>query len=103
MTREEAARIITVILDCCKGKDEDYEKHEIIPLEKSFKALSMAIKALQQEPKRGKWYIREYEFFTCDQCGEDVLSFAESTSEAKRKLKNGDFPNYCPDCGARME
>ena len=63
----------------------------------------MRVIALQQEPKRGKWYIREYEFFTCDQCGEDVLSFAESTSEAKRKLKNGDFPNYCPNCGARME
>lgn len=50
MTKQEAAKIITVILDCCKGKEEDYEEHEIIPLEKSFKALGMAIEALEQEP-----------------------------------------------------
>lgn len=48
MTRQEAARIITIILDCCKGKEEDYEEHEIIPLEESFKALGMAIEALAE-------------------------------------------------------
>lgn len=76
----------------------------------AIQALDAAIKTLEQEstaePKpskeKGKWYIREYEFFTCDQCGEDVLSHAECTSEAKRKLADGDFPNFCENCGADM-
>ncbi len=51
----------------------------------------------------GKWYIREYDLFTCDQCGEDVRNGAECTQEAREMLKNGDFPNYCHNCGAKME
>lgn len=90
MTRQEAARIITVILDCCKGKEEDYEEHEIIPLEKSFKALGMAIEALEQEPKRGYWLEAKEEdpcWYRCSECG---------------RLYDLD-ENYCPNCGARME
>lgn len=55
-----------------------------------------------QTERTGRWYIIEYEFFTCDQCGEYVPSYAESTSEAKEMLNNGDYPNYCPNCGAKM-
>ena len=90
MTRAEAAKIITVILDCCKGKEpEGYGEREIIPLEKSFKALGMAIEALEQEPKRGKWldYLKEGLKWKCSECGSKYTT-----------------PwHYCPNCGARME
>ena len=79
MTREEAARIITVILDCCTGKEDDYEEYEIIPLEKSFKALSMAIEALEQESKIGHW-IYDYEYsnwfdvtYKCSCCKRTII------------------------------
>lgn len=60
------------------------------------------IRAYENRPK-GEWYISEYEYFTCDQCGESVWSSAEYTQEAKEMLKNGDVPNFCPNCGARMK
>lgn len=93
MTREEAARIITIILDCCKGKEEDYEEHEIIPLEESFKALGMAIEALEQEPKRGKLIAIDD---THDQCMECGAIFCITSSDEWEV-------NYCPNCGAKME
>lgn len=97
MTRQEAARIITVILDCCKGKEpEGYGEREIIPLEKSFKALGMAIEALEQEPKCGKWIVYplmdegrvELE---CPICGATFIRAVDYK------------PHFCENCGARME
>ena len=55
------------------------------------------------ERKTGKWYIREYEYFTCSECGEDYWNSCDSTAEAKELLETGGYPNYCPNCGARME
>ena len=55
------------------------------------------------EPKTGKWYIREYEYFTCSECGEDYWNSCDSTAEAKELLETGEVPNYCPNCGARMK
>lgn len=91
--------------------EDGYEVYSDISKVNEFlsdnKHLSKRIKNLPSaEPtpnkEKGEWYIREYEFFTCDQCGEDVLSHAECTSEAKRKLADGDFPNFCENCGADM-
>lgn len=55
------------------------------------------------ELKTGHWYIREYEYFTCSECGEDYWNSCDSTAEAKELLETGDYPNYCPNCGCRME
>ena len=43
--------------------------------------------AVQPEPKMGKWIHISEEMWKCDQCGE--ISCCS--------------PNFCPDCGARME
>ena len=51
---------------------------------------------------KGEWYIREYEYFTCSECGEDYRNSCDCTREAEEKLQNGDYPNFCPNCGARM-
>lgn len=54
------------------------------------------------EVRHGEWYIREYEFFTCSECGHDHWNSCEYTAQAKERLKNGEHPNYCPNCGAKM-
>ena len=55
------------------------------------------------EPKTGYWYIREYEYFTCSECGEDYWNSCDSTAEAEELLETGDYPNFCPNCGAQMK
>lgn len=63
---------------------------------KCYEALDMAIEALEQVPKRGKWLpiIEGNEFgepyqsgIYCSECGETL----------------GCEANFCPNCGARME
>lgn len=57
--------------------------------ERVDEALNMAIKALEQEPKRGKWldYLEEGLKWECSECGSKYTT-----------------PwHYCPNCGARME
>ena len=56
-----------------------------------------------EEKRTGHWYIREYEFFTCSECGEDYYNGCEYTEQAKERLADGKHPNYCPNCGAKMD
>lgn len=55
------------------------------------------------EVRHGHWYIREYEFFTCSECGHDYWNGCDYTVQAKERLANGEHPNYCPNCGAKMD
>lgn len=50
----------------------------------------------------GKWWIREYEYFTCSECGDDYWNGCDCTGEAEERLRSGDCPNFCPNCGAYM-
>lgn len=54
------------------------------------------------EVRRGEWCLVEYEYLVCDRCGHWHYTGCDSTSEAKEKLKNGEIPNFCPNCGADM-
>jgi ssDNA-binding Zn-finger/Zn-ribbon topoisomerase 1 len=54
-------------------------------------------------PKHGHWFITEHEYLNCSVCGHSVYTGCESTSEANRRLNDGDTPNYCPNCGAKMD
>ena len=77
MTREEA---IDIINSCVQADTEDVNE-----------ALDMAIKALEQETKRGKWLtsnIGEGEVY-CSFCHVDSLFDIKT--------------NYCPNCGIKME
>ena len=53
----------------------------------------MAIKALEQQPKRGKWIEQNdtskhhYGWYYCSECGAYIMSKC----------------NYCSECGAEME
>ena len=51
----------------------------------------------------GYWFILEYEYFTCSECGYYHPNGCDSTREAKENLADGKAPNYCPDCGAKMK
>ena len=75
MTREEAIKMLKSKMD--GHTDTSYEWCECV---------RMAIKALEQEPKTGKWINNRNGTFTCDQCG-------CKHSNAK----------YCPNCGTKME
>ena len=52
-------------------------------------ALDMAIKVLEQEPRKGKWISKPYVYGVtyCSECNFELRI---------------DDTNYCPNCGAKM-
>lgn len=116
MTREEAIRK----MEFCKNAyqkliDEEVDNGTFVgtgvngvwkadtPLTKAYSdmvdACDMAINALEQEPKTGKW-IEEDIFdgdvaYRCSVCNE-LFCLMEGTP------KDNEY-NYCPNCGAKME
>ena len=59
----------------------------------------MVIKALEQKPKTGHWFIDERpesdREIICSNCEQPIFKY--------HKLDFDYRPNYCPNCGARME
>lgn len=55
------------------------------------------------EVKHGYWFISEYEYLNCSECGESYFTGADSTAEAKQLLAEGNYYPYCPHCGAKMD
>lgn len=86
MTREEALKILDNIPT--KGDEVD--------------ALEMAIKALEQEPKTGRWievakYSDGMHKIECSECEAHIFDRGHANSiNVKNKYK------YCPNCGCRM-
>ena len=62
-------------------------------------ALKLAIKALENEPKKGEWTEHEdYNgdtYYTCSNCGGDWATIEGTPSD--------NMMNYCPNCGAQMD
>lgn len=64
----------------------------LVKVIKTQKALDMAIKVLEQEPKRGKWIDDDphhHKYHRCSCCGIGEFNWGSD--------------NYCRNCGARME
>lgn len=57
-------------------------------------ALDMAIKALEQQPKTGRWIDIQY-FKADDTYYRPKCPFCS--------IEPKEYSNYCPNCGARME
>jgi DNA-directed RNA polymerase subunit RPC12/RpoP len=93
MTNEEAIKEIKDASDSevrYGDKDNHYDK-----VMKRVEAFEMAIKALKQQPKVGKWIRRPDRAsdieYRCSECGK--IQFADDTNEL----------NYCCNCGSKME
>lgn len=56
-----------------------------------------------RKQSEGHWFIREYEYFTCSECGHDHYNGCDYTEQAKERLANGECPKFCPNCGANMK
>ena len=79
MTREEAIERLMYLRD------------EIMPISSTmFGALTMAIQALEEQPKTGKW-IFDGDCYKCNKCGAVYGWWADSQTS-----------KYCPNCGCRM-
>ena len=61
------------------------------------------LNACYRKQSEGEWYISEYEYLTCSECGDSYYTGCDSTAEAKERLAEGKCPNYCPNCGAKMK
>lgn len=65
--------------------------------EKVNEALYLAIKALENEPKKGKWIRGKIAFYdTCPFCNTSVRQYI-----CEIFLDEGEM-NFCPNCGADM-
>lgn len=83
--------------------EKDIKLHEVFNetkhQNKVLEALEMAIKALEQEPKRGEW-IDKGNFYICSECGKR-MPYAVLGSKLSRAYAF--MSDYCPNCGARMK
>ncbi len=61
------------------------------------------LNARYRKQREGHWFITEYEYFTCSECGHDHYNGCDSTKEAKERLADGEYPNFCSNCGAKMK
>ncbi len=105
--KKETNKQIDIITDLLIDFDEmGFSPTTIVPDPDAY-ALdwkNRLINALQDYHKQseGHWFISEYEYLTCSECGEYYYTGCDSTAEAKKRLADGRHPNYCPNCGAKM-
>ena len=87
MTREEAIRLAT-------GLRTDFKCES----ETMVDFCNTIIKALEQEPKTGQWFIDERpesdREVVCSNCDQPIFKY--------HKLDFDYRPKYCPNCGAKM-
>lgn len=99
------ARTTVVLVDHPKftadGLDESTRYTEEQAKEKA--AEKWNVRATDGEGTEGHWFISEYEYFTCSECGYYHPNGCDSTKEAKKKLADGRYPKFCSDCGAKMK
>lgn len=59
----------------------------------------LAIKAKEVQPvKHGKWDFQGYQLFKCTNCTKIYTQ-----EQLENMGENWTFPNFCPNCGARMD
>ena len=96
MTNEEAKQWIEWIKrKYIHGGDEEFDYKRKI-------ALDMAIKALEQEPKTGRWI--DSSSFLMVVIGDTVVNLpAKECSICHKPHIKGYGADFCPNCGAKMQ
>lgn len=92
MTREEAIKRLKEA------------RFSIQPYQYINEVLDMAIKALEQKAKTGRWILTDVErdriwSCNCSECGKDILDYIYGSEEWW--LIYGNLPKFCPTCGSR--
>ena len=105
MTRERIEDIREILLPFVKKQllkinYENLGKSDAEEFEKDFnEILDLATKAIEQEPRRGHWFIDERpesdRETICSNCEQPIFKF--------HKLDFDYRPHFCPNCGAKME
>ena len=94
MTREEAIEILT------RYKEESEEDYYV----KRAKALTMAIKALEQEPRKGYWIDTNYhQYYNDGDIETTELRCSCCNEEVEWDIELLHKPYYCENCGADMK
>jgi phosphoribosyl-dephospho-CoA transferase len=99
MTKAEALELLKKPFLCCDLKCYSQSKENCERCEQAF---DMAIEAIQQMPKRGKWRkrkIKEHQFI---QNGYELYYCSECYKNYSNTVGVEGF-DYCPNCGAKME
>lgn len=55
-----------------------------------------------QKRRKAYWFIRDYQYLTCSNCGYDLRTGCESMEEAEANYKKPLELFYCPHCGCEM-
>lgn len=112
MTREEAIKMAKADLKCMErdtsGQDEMCNSHKCDECSLNYERgnmgeqkewLRLAIKALEQEPRKGHWCPQNddyFDWYECSECGYGSEGEMQHSSEYDVRT------NFCPNCGADM-
>lgn len=100
---EKQQKIVEMAKDICRVKHICNNVCKPISACDALRYAERAVEAGYCKQSEGHWFIREYEYFTCSECGCDLWNGCDCTSEAKEMIAKGDIPNFCPNCGAKMK
>ena len=83
------------------GAYNEYEKAECVVKETDGRLI--VENDHKTNNKQGHWFITEHEYLDCSACGHSMYTGCDCLFEAEQRLADGDVPNYCPHCGAKMD
>lgn len=95
MTREEAIEVLKELMPIPYRGDGKSMTHL-----SQTSALSMAIRALEQDSKTGYWIYKEKGIIECSNCGIKSIFLQIRGNEEGGVIDQ--IKNYCPSCGAKM-
>lgn len=100
ISREKAIKELREVYEqeypTASGDFDEYASHDVPNILRNMKAADV------QPVKHGEWDFQGYQLFKCTNCKE---IFTQNQLEAMQNHINQEeftFPNFCPNCGARM-
>lgn len=91
ISRRKAIKAIEDMQDCYNGFSDTYDKACII-------GVLEELPSAEPEQKTGKWIFKnDLKQFFCSECGFPSLTYDDIY------IYGMDLPNYCEDCGVKME